>query len=81
MIFLIRYWKYIALVLAVLSLLGALWYYGHTKYRQGYEQCTTEQAKAEIKSKETKDEIRIKNKHAPLSDIDKRLVADWLYGE
>lgn len=81
MIFLIRYWKYIALILAVLSVLGGLWYYGHTKYRQGWDECTTEQEKAEIKSKETKDEIKTKNHRASLSDIDKRLIDNWLYGE
>lgn len=81
MIFLIKHWRIIALVLAVLAALSALWAYGHTKYRQGWDECTTEQAKAEIKSKETKDEIRVKNNRASLSDIDKRLIADWLYGE
>lgn len=81
MIFLIRYWKYIAIVLAVLTLLGALWGYGHTKYKEGFKACQSEQQAAEIKAKGTRDEIKTKNNRASVTDIDKRLVADWLYGE
>lgn len=79
--FALKHWRIIALILAVLSVLGALWAYGHTKHREGYDQCTVEQAEAEIKSKETKDEIKVKNHRAPLSDIDKRLIDSWLRGE
>lgn len=62
MIFLIRYWKYIALVLAVLSVLSALWYYGHTKYRQGYEaamsEVATAKAEADEQTRKKQSEIR-----------------------
>lgn len=50
MIFLLKYWKYIGLVLAVLSALGALFYYGHTKYQKGFDkaQGECEAAKAKV---------------------------------
>lgn len=74
-------WRIIALVLAVLSVLGALWGYGHTKYREGFDACQQAQEAAEIKSKGTKDEIKTKNNRARLSDIDRRLIANWLRSE
>lgn len=62
MMFLLKYWKYIALILAVLTLLGALWAYGHTKYRQGYEtamsEVATAKAEADEKTRKKQSEIR-----------------------
>lgn len=81
MIFILKYWKIIALILAVLTLLGALWYYGHTKYRQGWDECTAGQIQAEIEGVKTRDEIKTKiNRYSP-SNVDKRLIADWLRSE
>ena len=79
--FVLRYWRYIALILALLTALGALWYYGHTKYRQGWDECALKQEKAEIEGVKTNVEIKNKNNRVAISDIDKRLIADWLYGE
>jgi len=79
--FILANWRIIALVLAVLTLLGALWGYGHTKYKEGFEACQQAQEAAEIKSKGTKDEIKIKNHRSSVSDIDRRLIAHWLRGE
>lgn len=74
LIWALKYWRYIALVLAVLSLLGALWYYGHTKYRQGWDECTVAQEKAQneaIKDTlEEKDKIHVKEQNLDDSGID-----------
>jgi len=79
--FVIRYWRYIALGFAVLSVLGALWYYGHTKYRQGWDECTLEQDKAEMEGIKTREETRYEiNRYSP-SDVDKRLIDKWLRSE
>lgn len=66
MIFLIRYWKYIALVLALLSVFGALWAYGHTKYREGYETAMSEVAvaKAEADEETRKKQAEIRKQSA-----------------
>jgi len=42
MIFLIKYWKYFALVALILGILSSLWYYGHEKYNAGFSACKTE---------------------------------------
>lgn len=76
--FILANWRIIAIVLAVLSLLGALWGYGHTKYKEGFKSCQQAQEAAEIKAKETRDEIKTKNSRVRISDIDKRLIARWL---
>ncbi len=79
--FVLRYWRYIALILALLTALGALWYYGHTKYRQGWDECALKQEKAEIEGVKTREETRHEiNRYSP-SDVDKRLIARWLRGE
>jgi len=55
-------WRIFALILAILSVLGALWYYGHTKYRQGYEtamsEVATAKAEADEKTRKKQSEIR-----------------------
>jgi predicted negative regulator of RcsB-dependent stress response len=38
----LKYWKYIGVALAVLSVIGALLYYGHTKYHEGYDKAFSE---------------------------------------
>lgn len=77
----LRYWRYIAIILAVLSVLAGLWYYGHSKYRQGWDECTLKQEKAEIEGVKTRETINTKyNRYSP-TDIDKRLIAKWLRGE
>lgn len=79
--FILANWRILALVLAVLSVLGALWAYGHTKYKEGFEACQQAQEAAEIKAKGTKDEIKTKNHRSSVSDIDRRLIAHWLRSE
>jgi len=77
----LKNWRYIAIILAVLSVLGALWYYGHTKYRQGWDKCTLEQDKAEMEGIKTREETRYEiNRYSP-SDVDKRLIDKWLRSE
>ena len=39
-IFILKYWKIILPVFAVMLLLSALWAYGATKYRQGHKDAT-----------------------------------------
>lgn len=74
-------WRIIALILAVLAALGALWYYGHTKYRQGWDECTVKQEKAEIEGVKNRDTIKTKiNRYKP-SDVDQRLIDRWLRDE
>lgn len=68
MLWALKNWRIIALVFAVLSLLGALWAYGVSKYREGYDQCVAEQEKADIEGIKTNDKIR--NKVIRLSDPD-----------
>lgn len=62
MIFLIKHWRIIALVLAVLAALSALWAYGHTKYKEGYETAMSEvavaRAKADEQTRKAQAEIR-----------------------
>ncbi len=42
MIFLIlRHWKIALILISILSLLGGLFYYGHTKYRKGFDKATS----------------------------------------
>lgn len=48
MIFLIRYWRYIALVFALLAVLGALWQFGRVQYRKGYDTAMSDVAKAKV---------------------------------
>lgn len=48
MIFLIKYWRYIALILAVLAALGALWQFGRVQYQKGYDTAMSEVAKAKV---------------------------------
>jgi len=79
--FVIRYWRYIALVLAILALYGAFKYALHREYRKGWDQCVLTQEKAEIEGVKTRENIKVKiNRYSP-SDVDKRLIANWLRGE
>ena len=81
LIWALKNWRLVSLILAVLSLLGALWYYGHTKYRQGWDECTVEQEKAEIEGVKIRDETQNKFDRYSPTDIDKLLIARWLRGE
>lgn len=40
--FVLGNWKTILPVLTIFALLGTLWFYGVGKYKEGYEQCTSE---------------------------------------
>jgi len=76
----LKYWKYIALVLALLALYGVFKYTMHKEYRKGWDQCTLAQEKAEIEGVKTRETIKTKfNRYSP-SDVDKRLIAKWLRG-
>ena len=77
MIFLFKYWKYIAVALAVLSVLGALWYYGHTKYREGYNACVSVQEKANVEGIKNREKTNQKLIRLPDTDLDKRFDK-WL---
>lgn len=74
MIFILKWWKPLLIGFALLSVLGALWYYGHTKYRQGWDECTVAQEKAQneaIKDTlEEKDKIHVKEQNLDDSGID-----------
>lgn len=48
--FLWRFKEYIAIFLALLSLVGALWLYGEHKDAQGYDRRTAEYEKAKIEA-------------------------------
>ncbi len=79
--FIVSNWRYIALILAILAALGALWAYGHTKYRQGWDKCTLEQQQAEIEGVKTRETVKTKiNRYSP-TDVAKRLIANWLRGK
>lgn len=49
----LNYWKLISLGISVLALFGALFYYGHTKYREGYDKAFSA---CEIQKQRTIDE-------------------------
>jgi len=74
LIFIIKNWKILALGLAVLSLAGSVVYYGHTKYRQGWDQCVVEQEKAQNKAVtntiKEKDKINVKEQNLDDAGID-----------
>lgn len=69
----LKHWKPIAISIAVLSVLCALWAYGHTKYREGYEACMTAQIKADIEGVKTNEKIRHKVIRLSDPDLDNRL--------
>ncbi len=48
MIFIFKYWRYIALILAVLAALCALWQFGRVQYQKGYDTAMSEVAKARV---------------------------------
>lgn len=73
LIWALKHRKYIAIILAVLSLLGALWAYGATKYREGYNECVAAQEKADLEGIKTNDKIRNKVIRLSDPDLDKRL--------
>lgn len=52
MIFLIKHWRILALVFALISVLGALWQFGRVQYRKGYETAMSEVAVAKAKADE-----------------------------
>lgn len=52
MIFILKYWKFIVAVLAVLSLVGAFFGYGATKHREGYNACVADYTAAQVKADE-----------------------------
>lgn len=62
----IKYWKFIAGGIAVLSLLGGLWYYGHTKYQSGAK---SERAVCEVEKKHMQDAIDLRDRQ--IRDIKK----------
>lgn len=66
----LKNWRIIAVALAVLSVAGGLWYYGHTKYRQGFDECTTaqERAQTEAVKNTTKEKDKINVKEQSLDD-------------
>ena len=76
--FIARYWKLISLALAIISLLGALWYYGHTKYREGWDECTVAQEKAQNEAVtntiKEKDKINVKEQNLDDNGIDAGLA-------
>ena len=78
--FVIKNWRIIALILAALSVLGGLWYYGHTKYRQGWDECALKQEKAEIEGVKNREKVHNEISRLPTTDIDNRLRAKWLRG-
>lgn len=60
MVFVLKYWKYIAVLGLVLSLWGALLFYGHIQYKKGEAVCT---AKYEAEKQEAINEnIKIRKK-------------------
>lgn len=68
MIFLLKYWKYIALVLAVLTLVGAGKLYLDGLVRKGYDQCL-----ADLKAaKEAANESTRKEQSVIKKDTEKR---------
>ena len=73
-------WRIIALVLAVLSVLGALWAYGHGKYRQGWDECTVAHEKRANEDIKTNRKIGHENSKLSDPDIDSRIIAKWLRG-
>lgn len=77
----LKHWRIIAIVFVVLALLGTLWRFGQLQYQKGWNQCTREQEKAEIEGVKTHGKIQIKNNRATISDIDRRLIANWLRPE
>ena len=48
MIFLFKYWRYIALIFAILAALGALWQFGRVQYQKGYDTAMSEVVKAKV---------------------------------
>jgi len=75
--FALKYWRYITIILGVLSVLGTLWGYGHTKYREGYKACEQAQQAQEIEGIKNREKIRTKITRLPDTDLDTRL-RKWL---
>lgn len=74
LVWIIKFWKPLLIGFALLSLAGGLWYYGHTKYRQGWDECTVTQEKAQNEAiKDTikeKDKIHVKEQNLDDAGID-----------
>jgi uncharacterized membrane protein YfbV (UPF0208 family) len=82
-LFILKYWKPLSAVLAVLIVMGGLYWYGATKYREGYNAATVHWQEivrmAQMEARQERDEISKKVKRLSDPDIDKQLADNqWL---
>lgn len=77
MIFLLKYWKYIVVALLIIAAFGGFKYYGHIKYKEGYDTAIRE---VQEKQEKANEEVRTRKKviHHETQNLDRAGIVKQL---